>query len=182
MKINQIKTGSMVLKSMQKIIAIALLAMVIICCSKEGEPNEIPAGDSEYSGIGNFAFTGDFNQNFQGNIKKTKVGEQNGVQNLPMSFVDNTGKELFMSISGPKIEPRTYELQDFDTATNEAGFASIMLSGERYGSDAIGGKGTITIIAASKKKINGSVNMRLARPLNTADTVKVVGSFELKAN
>lgn len=182
MKINQDKIGTMVSKSMQKILITALYVFVIVSCGKGDDPNETSAGDSVYSGFGNFAFTGDFVESFKADVKKAKVGEQNGVQNLPMSFIDSQGRELFMSISGPNIEPRTYELQDFDTASNEAGFASIVLSGERYGSDAIGGKGTVTILTANNKNINGSVNMRLARPLNTADTVMVVGSFELKAN
>lgn len=173
--------GHNALASIHKFMAVILFTLVIVGCSKD-DNGDAPAGDSVYSGTGNFDFSGDFNESFKGIVDKTKIGEQNGVQNLPMSFLDNQGRGLLVSISAPKIQPRTYDLKDFDTATNEAGFASIVLSGERYGSDAVGGKGTVTIINVSHKNINGSVSMRLARPLNTADTVMVVGSFELKSN
>jgi len=165
----------------EKLMITTILIIVLLGCSKDDNSGG-PVADSIYSGTGNFTFTGDFNESFIGNVENTKIGEQNGVQMLPMSFVDSQGRGLMVSVTAPKIISQTYNLQSFDAATNEAGFASIVLSGERYGSDAIGGKGSVTISAVSNKKISGSVAMRLARPLNTADTVVVVGSFELKSN
>lgn len=181
MKINQFKVENMVFIAIRKFMVTTILIMVLVGCSKSDDGEDI-VSDSVYSGTGSFAFTGDFNESFNGNVDRTKIGEQNGVQMLPMSFVDSQGRGLLVSVSAPKIIPRKYTLKDFDTSTNEAGFASIVLNGERYGSDAIGGKGTVTITTVSSKKISGSVAMRLARPLNTADTVLVVGSFELKSN
>ena len=86
--------------------------------------------------------------------------------------------ELFIGLrDSEQLSVGKYTLKDITSG----GYAGILLEGEIYDSGAIGGKGTVTINTLNAKEIKAVVNMRLARPLNTADTVMVIGSFQLKS-
>lgn len=156
------------------ILMVVWFSSFMLNCSKD----DVPASESVYSGTGNFNFTGDFNMTFIGNVENAKIEKITNGESLPLSFKDNQGKEFFIGIrDNPKIQARSYTMEDLTTE----GYAGIELSGEIYDSGSIGGTGTVTITTLNSSKIAGSVDMNLARPLNTADTVVVKGSFELKA-
>lgn len=176
MKTKQIKIGSMEWRTVQNFMVIALFFIVVMSCSKEDEGGGAIT-DSIYSGTGNFNFSGDFNESFLGNVQSTKISEMNGIELLPLNFRNSQGKELFIGLKSTKIEARAYNMKEIDAE----GYSAIQFTTGLYDSGAIGGKGTVTITAINGNKINGSVDMRLARPLNTADTVIVKGSFQLKA-
>lgn len=149
-------------------------AMMIIACSKNDEGL---ATDAVYSGTGNFDFTGDYNDSFSGNVQNVKITVSNEFELLPLSFINNQGKELFIGLQSSKLEARVYTMKEIDSE----GYAAYQFSTGLYDTGAIGGKGKVTIQKINGSEINGSVDMRLARPLNTADTVVVKGSFQLKA-
>ena len=158
------------------LLMVLLFGSFSLGCSKDsGEDTAVT--DSVYSGTGNFNFTGDFDMTFIGNITGAKITSGSNGESIPLSFVDSQGKIFFIGLrDDPKMEARTYTMKDIFTE----GYASIELSGELYDSGAIGGKGTVTISVLNSSEIKGTVAMKLARPLNTADTVIVNGSFQLK--
>jgi hypothetical protein len=161
-------------KTGQKIAIFLLFIMIFTGCSKEDGGSIL---DSAYSGTGNFNFTGDFDMTFIGNVTGAEITSGSNGESIPLSFVDSQGKIFFIGLrDNPKIEARTYTMEDIFTE----GYASIELSGELYDSGAIGGTGTVTISTLNSGQIKGTVDMKLARPLNTADTVIVKGSFQLK--
>jgi hypothetical protein len=154
-----------------------LFVTIIAACSKNDEGH---ITDSVYSGTGNFNFSGDFNESFIGTVQSTQISGSNGVELLPLSFINSQGKELFIGLKSAKMEARAYNMKDFGSE----GYAVYRFSTglfESYDTGALGGEGIVTIDKINGSQINGSVDMRLARPLNTADTVIVTGSFQLKA-
>ncbi len=156
------------------IVMMLLLLNVFLGCSKEDDGSIV---DSIYSGSGSFNFTGDYNQTFSGDVESTKISTSNGIESLPFSFIDNQGEELFIGLRSDKIEAKTYNMKEIDSE----GYAAFQFSTGLYDTGAIGGKGTVKINKINNSQISGSVDMRLARPLNTADTVIVKGSFQLKS-
>ena len=153
-----------------------LIGSVTLGCTTDEGPSAL---DSVYSGAGSFNFTGDYNFTFQGNVSNARIEEINSRESLPLSFTDNQGRELFVGLRGnPNLSARTYNAEDLLSE----GFVGITLEGEVYDSGSIGGIGTVTLTKLSGKEILGRVDLRLARPLNTADTVLVKGTFELEAN
>ncbi len=156
------------------LVFIFALITLTLSCSKTDEG---PAVDSVYSGNGNFIFTGDYNENFSGTVSNTGIQQTNGIELLPLSFRNTQGKELFIGLKSSKLEARAYTMKEIDAE----GYAGYQFANGLYDTGAIGGKGTVTITNINSKEIKGSVDMKLARPLNTADTVIVKGTFQLKA-
>jgi hypothetical protein len=161
------------MKPKRKGIVLALFLIMLLGCSKEGEG---PVGDSEYSGTGSFTFTGDYNESFNGSVS-TQVTDQNGQELLPLSFINDQGEELFIGLRSSQIEARDYAMKEIDSE----GYGVYQFPAGLYDTGAIGGKGTVTLTKLNGDEIKGTVDMRLARPLNTADTVIVKGSFQLKS-
>ena len=170
--------GNKIFKKFLALTTVILLVSIVSGCSKE-DNGGVQATDATYSGTGNFNFSGDFTMTFTGSVENTKIVQvADGPESLGMSFVNAQGQELFIGLRSAKIQARAYTMKEL---TSSEGYAGIVLSGEVYDSGATGGKGTVTITTVTNKNIKGAVDMRLARPLNTADTVMVVGSFDLKA-
>jgi hypothetical protein len=157
----------------KRFITIFLFSIAITSCSKDDNANDGLA--FSYSGNGNFNFTGDFNMSYSGSADNVQIAQTNGQESIPISFFDSQGKEFFIGLRGMPLETRAYTMKTL----GDEGYSAIVLEGNIYDSGAIGGKGTVTISTLNKNKIKGSVDMRLARPLNTADTVIVKGTFEL---
>lgn len=155
--------------------AVLLLSTLLINCSTD---EVAPASESVFSGTGNFNFAGDFNMTFIGAVSNARIAQISNGESLPLSFIDNQGQELFIGLrDNPRITTRPYTMEDLTTE----GYAAIELSGEVYDTGSIGGTGTVTLTKVNAGEINGMVDMKLARPLNTADTVVVKGSFELRS-
>ncbi len=170
---NENKTGK---KYNSCILTIIIAGFMILTACSTDEPS---ASDSVYSGSGSFNFTGDYNMVFQGNVSQTRIEELSSAQSLPLSFIDNQGREFFIGLRGnPDLGARTYKTEDL---LSEA-FAGITLDQEIYDSGAKGGTGTVTLSRLNGKEIIGRVELRLARALNTADTVLVKGNFDLRAD
>lgn len=151
------------------------LTILMLSCSKTDEG---PVIDTSYSGNGNFTFSGDYNEPFNGTVSNTGIQQNNGIELLPLSFVNTLGQELFIGLKSGKLEARSYTMKEIDAE----GYSGFQFPNGLYDTGAKGGKGTVTISNITSKEIKGSVDMRLARPLNTADTVIVKGTFLLKAN
>ena len=172
------KISRVVCKTVQKLMITLALALLFLGCTKGNPIEEEPVGDSVYSGSGNFDFSGDFDMTFVGNVTDTKITKITNGESLPLTFKDAQGKELFIGLrDSEQLSVGKYTLKEITSG----GYAGILLEGEIYDSGAIGGKGTVTINTLNAKEIKAVVNMRLARPLNTADTVMVIGSFQLKS-
>lgn len=153
---------------------LALFLVVLSGCQKDDGG---PVTDSIYSGTGNFNFSGDYNESYSGSVQSTQVSSANGIELLPLSFIDGQGRELFIGLKSTRLESRAYDMKNIDSE----GYAVFEFPTGLYDTGAIGGNGTVTITTINGATIKGSVNLRLARPLNTADTVIVMGSFQLKS-
>lgn len=157
-------------------VLVGLVIGLLSNCSKDNTSDE-GGYATAYSGTGNFNFTGDFNLTYSGQADNIKITSVEGLESLPITFIDNLGKEIFIGLRSTTLEIRTYTMKEL----NSEGYAATILEGELYDSGALGGMGTVSLNILNRNKIKGTVDMRLARPLNTADTVIVKGTFELNA-
>lgn len=157
-----------------KVVLVIALSAFVSSCSKSGDD---PVGDGVYSGSGNFTFTGDYNESFSGTISNASIQRSNGIELLPLEFRNSQGQELFIGLKSTVLEVRTYTIKEFD----DEGYAGMTFPNGLYDTGAIGGKGTVNLTSVNGREIKGTVDMRLARPLNTADTVIVKGNFALKS-
>ena len=158
----------------RSIIVIILLFSIFLSCSKDIGP----ITDKTYSGTCSFTFSGDFNEVYNGSAENTEIIKFEGGESLAINFIDSQERVFFIGIRGSKLKEQNYTMDDIGSE----GYAGIQLSDNVYDTGAIGGNGTVNITALNSKVINGTVDMKLARPLNTADTVIVKGSFQLKSN
>ncbi|WP_430965025.1 hypothetical protein [Spongiimicrobium sp. 2-473A-2-J] len=164
-----------ILTTTRGILTVLLLSVLLINCSTDEVGS---ASESAFFGTGNFNFTGDFNMSFVGEVSNARIAQISNGESLPLSFIDSQGKEFFIGLrDNPRIGARAYTMEDLTTE----GYAGIELSGEVYDTGSIGGTGTVTLTTVNSSEISGSVDMKLARPLNTADTVVVKGSFQLRS-